>query len=212
MKDPGQTGQWEEIGTPQSSVINGEVNLELPDGTPVERSSARLADQGDLIGEVMGNTQAMASNYAAEARSSSGQRAIDSIRSGGLQDLVTSRARGYQPDMDNLDSGFKSSLSSLQESFGRELPIVSGYRDPARNKRAGGASKSRHMHGDAVDIDVRGMSRDERIRLIQMAREQGFGGVGVYANSVHLDKGSRRSWGPTHKNKSLPQWARDVLE
>ena len=127
-------------------------------------------------------------------------------------DLVSSNKRGYTPDLENITADLRTSLSDLQTSFGRDLPIVSGYRDPARNKRAGGASRSRHMHGDAVDIDVSGLSQAERVRLIQMARQQGFGGVGIYPNSIHLDKGAVRSWGPSYRNSSLPKWARVALE
>lgn len=202
---------FEEIGGSSEVDTEDPILWEVPDGTPVERSSSRLADQGDLIGDVMNSAQGSArSNYAEETQTGA-QRAIQRQTGGGLADLVSSRARGYTPDLDNLDEGFRTSLSSLQESFGTELPIVSGYRDPARNRRARGASRSRHMHGDAVDIDVRNMSRAERIRLIQMAREQGFGGVGIYPNSIHLDKGGVRAWGPTYRNSSLPKWARDAL-
>jgi len=213
--DPNQTGQWEEVGG-SADIGDDPVLWEVPDGTPVNpaSSSGRLADQGDLIGEVLetrGSAQSGQTNLLPERQLSEGQRAIQRQTGGGLADLVTSRARGYQPDMDNLDAGFKSSLSELQQTFGKELPIVSGYRDPARNRRAGGASKSRHMHGDAVDIDVRNLSRQERIDLIQKARSLGFGGVGIYPNSIHLDKGATRAWGPTYRNSSLPKWARDAL-
>ncbi len=34
----------------------------------------------------------------------------------------------------------------------RPLGLTSGYRNPARNRRVGGASQSRHMYGDAADI------------------------------------------------------------
>lgn len=129
----------------------------------------------------------------------------------GMAALVSSTKRGYQPDLKNLRPDVTSGLQSLQEKWGRSLPIVSGYRDPARNRRAGGAKKSQHMHGNAVDIDVSGLSRSERIELIRLARQEGWGGIGVYANSLHLDKGGKRSWGPSYKNASLPAWARPYL-
>lgn len=95
--------------------------------------------------------------------------------------------------------------------FGRSVPIVSGYRDPDKNKAAGGASKSRHLHGDAIDVDVSGMPQQERVRLIQEARAAGFTGVGVYKNSLHFDLGGDRAWGPDHSSKSLPSWAAEAV-
>lgn len=131
---------------------------------------------------------------------------------GGLADLVPSRARGYDPDLKGLRPELRSGLIDLQNAWGRELPIVSGYRDPVRNKKAGGAKHSQHMHGNAVDIDVRGLSREEIVDLIRLARSKGFGGVGVYGErSLHLDKGSVRAWGPNYRNNSLPGWARAAL-
>ncbi|WP_192255023.1 D-Ala-D-Ala carboxypeptidase family metallohydrolase [Mesorhizobium silamurunense] len=129
----------------------------------------------------------------------------------GPADLITSAKRGYQPDMEHLKPALKSKVSELQKSFGQSLPIVSGFRDTQRNARAGGAKHSQHIHGNAVDIDVSHLSRADRVKLIQAARAQGFGGIGVYANSIHLDIGKRRAWGPSHSSDSIPAWARDAL-
>lgn len=126
--------------------------------------------------------------------------------------LVSSTKRGYKPDLDNLKPELKTGVESLQKAWGRELPIVSGYRDPAQNKRAGGAKRSQHQHGNAVDIDVSSLSQEERVELIRLASKQGFKGIGVYANSLHLDYGSKRYWGPSHKAASLPSWAKAAIE
>ncbi|MGD9682612.1 MAG: YcbK family protein [Candidatus Obscuribacterales bacterium] len=125
--------------------------------------------------------------------------------------LVSSNKRGYDPDLKGLKPQMTKAVLDLQSAWGKGLPIVSGFRDKVRNSKAGGAKHSRHIQGDAVDIDVSGMPRSERVRLIKLARQMGFGGVGVYPNSLHLDLGSRRAWGPSFRNKSLPGWAREVL-
>jgi len=131
--------------------------------------------------------------------------------SGDLGKLLTASDRGYDPDMDNVQDDVKTRLVALQKAFGKQLPVVSGYRDPERNKRGGGAKKSQHMHGNAVDISVRDMPIEERKRLIRMASEAGFTGIGVYANSLHFDIGGRRYWGPSHSGSSLPSWASGVI-
>lgn len=129
----------------------------------------------------------------------------------GLMALVSSNKRGYQPDLKNLRPELADGVAKLQQSWGRDLPIVSGFRDANRNRKAKGAKKSQHIHGNAVDIDVSNLSKAERIDLIRMASEQGFKGIGVYANSLHLDYGSRRAWGPTYHDDSIPGWAQAVI-
>lgn len=84
--------------------------------------------------------------------------------------------------------------------------ITSGYRDPEHNARVGGAKNSQHIHGNAFDMNVADLSREQRIDLIRQAREAGFRGVGVYDNSLHFDVGPERAWGPSYSRDSLPEW------
>jgi len=114
------------------------------------------------------------------------------------------RLKGVRPEL-------QEKLGSLQQSFGKELPINSGHRDPKHNAKVGGAKKSQHMHGNAVDLDVKHLSKEERVELIRQASAQGFTGIGVYNNAIHLDMGNRRSWGPTHSASSVPGWAKGVI-
>jgi hypothetical protein len=115
------------------------------------------------------------------------------------------------PDMAGVHPEVIGRFKSLQNAFGSSIPVVSGYRDPARNERAGGAKASQHLDGNALDLDVSKMSQEDRIRLIQTARAQGFGGIGVYGNSIHVDTGPVRAWGASHHSDSLPAWARDAV-
>mgnify|MGYP000424540618 CR=1 FL=1 len=123
--------------------------------------------------------------------------------------LIT--AKGRNPDIDNVHSDVLQRWERVQKRFGRDLPINSGFRDKNRNRRAKGAKKSQHMHGKALDIDVRILPKDERLRLIRIASDEGFTGVGVYNNAIHLDTGGRRHWGPDFRGKSTPKWARETL-
>ena len=103
----------------------------------------------------------------------------------------------------------QSALDALFASYGSPLPILSGYRDPETNARVGGASGSQHLHGNAFDVDVSGLSQAERINLANMARSAGFQGFGFYDNSMHFDVGAPRAWGPDYSSGSIPSWARD---
>lgn len=46
-------------------------------------------------------------------------------------------------------------LCKIREHFGKPLIIKSGYRCPTHNKAVGGAAKSRHVVGDAVDFIIK---------------------------------------------------------
>ena len=106
--------------------------------------------------------------------------------------------------------------SKVQNEFGEQLGIKSGYRSPSRNRKAGGAKKSQHMHGNALDIQTGHLSNAQKLDLINMASKAGFKGIGVYNNNLHFDIGTRRSWGPSYssggKNLSgIPSWARKTI-
>lgn len=87
------------------------------------------------------------------------------------------------------------------------VKIKSGYRDPVKNEQVGGAEKSQHLHGNAFDIDVSGYSQAKRLDIIRALSASGIGGIGVYANTIHADVGSRRAWGPSYGSESVPKWA-----
>lgn len=125
--------------------------------------------------------------------------------------IISSERRGYKPDLSNVKPELLDRFKALQDTFGSSIPVVSGFRDQARNQRAGGASKSRHIEGDALDLDVSDMSQQERIKLIQTASAMGFTGIGVYDNSLHIDTGNRRAWGPSHGSSSVPAWAQSTI-
>lgn len=110
-------------------------------------------------------------------------------------------------DPTGVSASAAGALAELERSAGRSFNVKSAYRDPGHNAAVGGAKKSQHTHGNAFDIDARDMSKEERAALIVKARAAGFGGVGVYENSLHFDVGPTRHWGPDYHAGSLPDWA-----
>ncbi len=86
------------------------------------------------------------------------------------------------------------------------LTVVNGYRHPAYNQRVGGASQSRHIVGEAIDLSVGDIDQngttnqaDKQIVLDLLDQEVigSFGGLGLYPNtqSVHMDvRGYRARW------------------
>jgi hypothetical protein len=115
-------------------------------------------------------------------------------------------------EADGISEEAAAAFARLQETYGSPLTVTSAYRDPETNARVGGASGSQHLHGNAFDIDVSGLSIEERVELIRMAQQAGFRGIGVYNNSLHFDVGAARAWGPSYSRDSLPGWAAGVVQ
>jgi uncharacterized protein YcbK (DUF882 family) len=92
----------------------------------------------------------------------------------------------------------KTQLQSRYPEKDIVFHVISGYRSPATNEmlrktRGGQGKKSRHMHGDAIDIRVPGIPTKE-IRDIAWCLQKG--GVGYYSgnNFVHVDTSRVRFW------------------
>lgn len=72
-------------------------------------------------------------------------------------------------------------LEVVRRGIGRPLPIVSGHRSAATNRAVGGARRSFHLSGRAVDIPSGLVRPADAIRA-------GFTGIGVCDGwVVHLD-------------------------
>ncbi len=77
--------------------------------------------------------------------------------------------------------------------------LLSGYRSPAtnallRSKSRGVAKNSRHLLGQAADLQLKSRSVSQMFRAAKACRG---GGVGRYSRSnfVHMDCGPVRTWG-----------------
>lgn len=85
-------------------------------------------------------------------------------------------------------------LQRLRTRLGSPMLVTSAYRDPAHNRRVGGAKSSYHMRGMAFDIR---MDNHDPEAFEQAARAEGFTGFGYYPHLgfMHIDTGPARSWG-----------------
>lgn len=95
-----------------------------------------------------------------------------------------------------------------------KIKINSGFRSPEHNKEVGGASGSRHQHGDAMDIDVSGYSHQQRVEIIRALSASGLTGLGIGANIIHADLGGRRAWGYANSagGGEVPKWAKAAID
>ncbi|MDR3321416.1 MAG: peptidase M15 [Synergistaceae bacterium] len=76
-------------------------------------------------------------------------------------------------------------LEELRAAWGRPIRITSGYRCERHNIAVGGALRSLHRLGRAVDISA---TRSEQIMIIDMAKAAGFSSIllGNERNYIHI--------------------------
>ena len=84
--------------------------------------------------------------------------------------------------------------------------LLSGYRSPAtnallRSRSRGVAKNSRHLLGQAADLQLKSRSVSQMFRAAKACKG---GGVGRYSRSnfVHMDCGPVRTWGSKPSRKS----------
>lgn len=210
---PEEPGPAPKASTPQSKPGSADIIWNMPQEA-LKEALQEAERRGITIDDYLMRNPPEKVNYSPRAYvpGSGGNRTIwPAAEMADPSELVVSRARGYDPDVKNLQPALVKGVVALQAEFGKSLPVVSGHRGVGRNQAAGGAKHSQHLHGNAVDIDVRGFSTEERNDLIRLASARGFGGIGVYANSIHLDYGGRRAWGPDFHAGSVPGWAKGAI-
>lgn len=94
-----------------------------------------------------------------------------------------------------------------EEGYNRDgFTVISAFRDPKHNKAVGGKSRSRHLYGDAADLNIGDINKDGLINkkdkdLILKICDSDIiankGGLGRYPNksTIHIDvRGHRARW------------------
>ncbi len=90
-----------------------------------------------------------------------------------------------------LDSTLRSVVTSLASKFG-PVTVNSTCRNQAHNRRVGGASKSYHLSGDAVDFRIHS---NISAAYASLRSNGNVGGLKHYGGGLfHIDTGPRRSW------------------
>ena len=108
--------------------------------------------------------------------------------SGGNVSAATARANA-------LVSMWK--LQAMRHALGDQaIRVTSGFRSIACNSAVGGASDSRHLYGDAVDL---GAGVHSLCRMAQQARNHGFNGIlgpgyPGHGDHTHVDHRGSRFW------------------
>ena len=89
---------------------------------------------------------------------------------------------------DGMQQEFMDKLQTLRTAYGKPMKVTSGYRCAGHPIEAAKAKPGAHASGCAVDIGVQGA---EAHRLLAMALNAGFSGIGVQQKGsgrfIHLD-------------------------
>jgi uncharacterized protein YcbK (DUF882 family) len=79
-------------------------------------------------------------------------------------------------------------LEKIRANWGHPVTVNCAYRCPAHNAAVGGVSDSQHIHGNAADIKIHGVTPEEIAEFAATMPE--VGGLGVYPtqNFCHVDQ------------------------
>jgi uncharacterized protein YcbK (DUF882 family) len=144
-------------------------------------------------------------NMANEIKTAS----VDNLRSGSYsarQYLNFAGAIDDEPDgkgVTNISNDILIIAIRIAKRIGKELYVNCGYRSPETNAALYAADPrnvartSLHLSGLAMDISMTRSGLDTvagRERFIQIASQEGVGGIGTYNTFIHIDTGNRRRW------------------
>lgn len=89
-------------------------------------------------------------------------------------------------------------LQVLRDVVKKPIKITSGYRPAELNTKVGGATKSRHITGEAADFKIEGYTPKQVAAIIEKLIAEGKmkqGGLGTYSTWVHYDvRGTAARW------------------
>ena len=92
-----------------------------------------------------------------------------------------------------LDSRLRQVINQVASNFG-PVKVNSTCRSRTHNAKVGGATRSKHLTGDAADFSV---SRNKPAVLGYLRRHPSVGGLKLYPGGrghFHIDTGPRRTW------------------
>ena len=100
----------------------------------------------------------------------------------------------HETGENEMQARFMELLQNLRNQYGKPMRITSGYRSPNHSIEKRKAKPGTHAQGIAADIYCTG---PDKFRLVKLAINMGFNGIGVSSNFIHLDVSRERCaiWG-----------------
>ena len=105
----------------------------------------------------------------------------------------------HKKHQENLIYIAKEILQPARELLGTAIHISSGYRSQKHNQAVGGASKSQHCFGKALDIYVSNLTGLELFEFMIKNYGSKLGGIGLYSNEliqskfIHIDTRDKKN-------------------
>jgi len=124
---------------------------------------------------------------------------------------------GYEPRITGKNVDLRNVRTSVKDAA---YPILKKYnlgvKDGFRATPGGGAKKSQHLDGNAIDVTWAGKSTAEKIEIIKDFKAAGFRGFGIGENTIHIDRRKNpASWsyigGSATGGGWMPKWAAQAL-
>lgn len=108
-------------------------------------------------------------------------------------DEGSARYGNIRGDLEEVNRDTVESVQRMASLDPDGVSLSSGYRDPEKNAAVGGKKDSQHLHGNAVDRSLKGMTDEEKTRAVADARYAGFERIGAYSGKkgLHLDNATR---------------------
>ena len=152
------------------------------------------APDGNPFGSARGRHYARVAYFIDLPRASLSQQVTANFR---LREYVAS-ARQRGATRAYVDPQIADHVQQIRSGLGRPLTLNSAFRSPEHNRAVGGATYSRHIYGDAVDIDVDQARADANVRAQEVFNEARDVGVDfvlpLAETSVSVDGQPRVSW------------------
>ena len=89
----------------------------------------------------------------------------------------------------NVDDDFMDKICMIREELGQPMVVTSFYRCKEYNEEIGGAPKSAHLDGEAMDITK--ISDSYARRVVELAIKHEINGIEVGTHHIHLDDKER---------------------
>jgi hypothetical protein len=134
---------------------------------------------------------------------------------------MADRTLGGYANRNAVTVGPNASLEGLTPNTSRGLGIMaditggftvnSANRTADDNKRVGGADRSRHMSGRAIDVDLSGKTTSEKQAIANAGRLAGATEFGLFNNYAHFGfspPGTKEV--ESIYNQRIPGWAKDI--
>lgn len=108
----------------------------------------------------------------------------------GHRDGLSHGAAHWKASLGCLNVTLRGIVGEVAKRFG-PVTVNSTCRSVRHNAAVGGASRSYHIGGNAVDFSIR---RNARAAHAFLRNQKSVGGLKFYGSHFHIDTGPRRTW------------------